>query len=57
MQKATLVLADGAGFERRVVSAPGFRAGEVCFTTAMAGHAWPFTDPSYAPRALVCGYS
>jgi carbamoyl-phosphate synthase small subunit len=53
---AHLVLEDGTVFTGRAVGAPGDSAGEVCFTTAMAGYEEAVTDPSYAGQVLVFSY-
>ncbi len=50
---ALLVLADGSVFRGRAFGAPGERAGEVVFNTAMTGYQEIATDPSYAGQ-IVC---
>ncbi|HJS70251.1 MAG TPA: glutamine-hydrolyzing carbamoyl-phosphate synthase small subunit [Gaiellaceae bacterium] len=53
---AHLVLEDGTLFRGRSVGSPGTAAGEICFTTAMAGYEEAVTDPSYAGQVLVFSY-
>jgi carbamoyl-phosphate synthase small subunit len=53
---AHLVLEDGTTFGGRSVGSPGTAAGEICFTTAMAGYEEAVTDPSYAGQVLVFSY-
>jgi carbamoyl-phosphate synthase small subunit len=53
---AYLVLEDGTAYPGRSVGAPGVSAGEVCFTTAMAGYQEAVTDPSYSAQVLVFSY-
>jgi carbamoyl-phosphate synthase small subunit len=54
--RAFLVLEDGTIFPGRSVGAAGVAAGEVCFTTAMAGYQEAVTDPSYAAQVLCFSY-
>jgi carbamoyl-phosphate synthase small subunit len=56
MRSAHLVLEDGTVFTGRAVGAPGVRAGEACFTTAMAGYEEAVTDPSYVAQVLCFSY-
>lgn len=51
-----LVLEDGSVFSGRPVGAAGSAAGEICFTTAMAGYEEAVTDPSYAGQVLAFSY-
>ena len=53
---AHLVLEDGTVFNGRSVGSPGTAAGEICFTTAMAGYEEAVTDPSYAGQVLAFSY-
>ena len=53
---AHLVLEDGTVFRGRSVGSPGTAAGEICFTTAMAGYEEAVTDPSYAGQVLAFSY-
>jgi carbamoyl-phosphate synthase small subunit len=53
---ATVALEDGASYRGRAVGAPGVAAGEVCFTTAMAGYEEAVSDPSYAGQVLAFSY-
>jgi carbamoyl-phosphate synthase small subunit len=56
MRSAHLVLEDGTIFAGRMVGARGVAAGEICFTTAMAGYEEAVTDPSYAAQVLTFSY-
>ena len=56
MRSAHLVLEDGTTFAGRLVGARGVAAGEICFTTAMAGYEEAVTDPSYAAQVLTFSY-
>ena len=56
MRIAYLVLEDGAVFSGRAAGAPGVSAGEICFTTAMAGYEEAVTDPSYSAQVLTFSY-
>lgn len=56
MASARLVLEDGSVFPGRSVGAPRGAAGEICFTTAMAGYEETVTDPSYAGQVLAFSY-
>lgn len=47
-----LALEDGSVFIGRSVGAPGTRAGEVVFNTAMTGYQEVFTDPSYCGQIV-----
>jgi len=51
-----LVLEDGTVFTGRRAGAPGISAGELCFTTAMAGYEEAVTDPSYVAQVLCFAY-
>jgi carbamoyl-phosphate synthase small subunit len=51
-----LVLEDGTVFAGVMAGAPGTAAGEMCFTTAMAGYEAAVTDPSYAGQVLAFSY-
>ncbi len=53
---AHLVLEDGTAFSGRAAGAPGVSAGEICFTTAMAGYEEAVTDPSYSAQVLTFSY-
>ena len=53
---AHLVLEDGTAFAARAAGAPGVSAGEICFTTAMAGYEEAVTDPSYSAQVLTFSY-
>jgi carbamoyl-phosphate synthase small subunit len=53
---AHLVLEDGSAFPGRSVGGPWSAAGEICFTTAMAGYEEAVTDPSYAGQVLAFSY-
>ncbi|HEY8368878.1 MAG TPA: glutamine-hydrolyzing carbamoyl-phosphate synthase small subunit [Thermodesulfobacteriota bacterium] len=53
MTKAYLALADGTVYEGEAFGADGERAGEVVFTTPMAGYQEVATDPSYRGQ-IVC---
>lgn len=53
---AYLVLEDGSVFPGVMVGASGTTAGEVAFTTTMAGYQEAVTDPSYRGQALVFSY-
>jgi carbamoyl-phosphate synthase small subunit len=55
-RKAQLVLEDGTVHAGVAVGAPGIAAGEVCFTTAMAGYEETVTDPSYVAQVLCFSY-
>jgi carbamoyl-phosphate synthase small subunit len=48
-----LVLEDGCVFTGELFGAPGTRAGEVVFNTAMTGYQEIFTDPSYCGQIVV----
>ncbi|MGH7725547.1 MAG: glutamine-hydrolyzing carbamoyl-phosphate synthase small subunit [Candidatus Eiseniibacteriota bacterium] len=50
---AILALEDGRVFHGRSFGAPGTRAGEVVFNTAMTGYQEVYSDPSYAGQ-IVC---
>jgi carbamoyl-phosphate synthase small subunit len=56
MQPARLMLEDGAVFPGVAAGAPGTAAGEICFTTTMAGYEEAVTDPSYAGQVLAFSY-
>lgn len=56
MHGGFLVLEDGTAFPGRPVGAPGVAAGEICFTTAMAGYEETVTDPSYVAQVVCFGY-
>ncbi len=53
---AVLALEDGSLFRGRSVGAPGRRAFELVFNTAMTGYQEILTDPSYAGQAVVMTY-
>lgn len=53
---AVLVLEDGSVFHGESVGAPGERAFELVFNTAMTGYQEILTDPSYAGQAVVMTY-
>jgi len=50
--QAILALEDGTTFSGRGIGAPGARAGEVVFNTAMTGYQEILTDPSYAGQLV-----
>ena len=52
-EQAILMLDDGACFTGEACGAPGEAAGEVVFTTAMAGYQETLTDPSYYGQIVV----
>src|SRR5215210_2403063 len=54
--RATLVLEDGAVFEGWSFAGDGEVAGEVVFTTSMAGYQETITDPSYRGQILLFTY-
>lgn len=54
--EARIVLEDGTVFAGRQAGAPGISAGELCFTTAMAGYEEAVTDPSYVAQVLCFAY-
>ena len=56
MDKALLVLEDGAVFEGRPFGAATRTHGEVVFNTSMTGYQEALTDPSYAGQVLVMTY-
>ena len=56
MDKALLVLEDGAVFEGRPFGAATRTHGEVVFNTSMTGYQEALTDPSYAGQILVMTY-
>jgi carbamoyl-phosphate synthase small subunit len=56
MRRGHLVLEDGAVFRGTAVGADGVAAGELCFTTAMAGYEEAATDPSYVGQVLCFSY-
>jgi len=51
--KAWLQLEDGTRFSGLAAGAPGYRLGEVVFSTAMTGYQALLTDPSYSGQILV----
>jgi carbamoyl-phosphate synthase small subunit len=53
MDKAYLVLENGAVFEGRAIGASGDRIGELVFTTGMTGYNETLTDPSYAGQIIL----
>ncbi len=55
-QPALLALADGTVFEGVSIGAPGLRAGEVVFNTAMTGYQEILSDPSYARQLVALTY-
>ncbi len=54
--QALLVLEDGTCYRGRSVGAPGERAFELVFNTAMSGYQEILTDPSYAGQGVVMTY-
>jgi len=50
------VLEDGTTLRAKPIGAPRAAAGEICFTTAMAGYEEAVTDPSYAGQVLAFSY-
>ena len=50
---AWLQLEDGTRFEGLAAGAPGYRLGEVVFSTGMTGYQELLTDPSYSGQILV----
>jgi len=52
LQRATLVLEDGAVFEGWALGAVGETAGEVVFNTGMTGYQEVLTDPSYCGQIV-----
>ncbi|MBW3592192.1 MAG: glutamine-hydrolyzing carbamoyl-phosphate synthase small subunit [Actinobacteria bacterium] len=56
VREAHLVLEDGTAFPAVAVGAAGVAAGELCFTTAMAGYEEAVTDPSYVAQVLCFAY-
>src|SRR5262249_20389376 len=52
VERALLLLEDGAVFEGTGIGARGTTAGEVVFSTAMTGYQEMLTDPSYAGQIL-----
>ncbi len=55
-QPALLALADGTVLHGTSFGAPGLRAGEVVFNTAMTGYQEILTDPSYARQIVTLTY-
>ena len=55
-RSSRLVLEDGTVFTGRLAGAAGVSAGELCFTTAMAGYEEAVTDPSYVAQVLCFSY-
>jgi carbamoyl-phosphate synthase small subunit len=53
---AILVLEDGTAYHGRSVGAPGERAFELVFNTAMTGYQEILTDPSYTGQGVVMTY-
>ncbi len=53
MEKAYLVLNNGAVFEGERIGAPGDGLGELVFTTGMVGYLETLTDPSYAGQIIL----
>lgn len=53
---ATLALEDGTVFRGRSVGAPGRRAFELVFNTAMTGYQEILTDPSYCGQGVLMTY-
>ena len=53
MEKAYLVLNNGAVFEGRRIGAAGDGLGELVFTTGMEGYLETLTDPSYAGQIIL----
>ena len=56
MTDGFLALEDGSVFRGRVAGASGVAAGELCFTTAMAGYEEAMSDPSYVAQVLCFAY-
>ena len=56
MDRALLVLEDGATFTGEAIGAPTRSNGEVVFCTAMTGYQEALTDPSFAEQILVMTY-
>jgi carbamoyl-phosphate synthase small subunit len=56
VEQAYLVLEDGTTLGGKPVGASRTGAGEICFTTAMAGYEEAVTDPSYAGQVLAFSY-
>jgi carbamoyl-phosphate synthase small subunit len=56
MAEGFLALEDGSVFRGRVAGASGVAAGELCFTTAMAGYEEVMSDPSYVAQVLCFAY-
>jgi carbamoyl-phosphate synthase small subunit len=56
MRTAHLTLEDGTVYAGTAVGAHGVSAGEICFTTAMAGYEEAVTDPSYHAQVLTFSY-
>jgi len=54
--RATVVLEDGAVFEGWSFAGDGEVAGEVVFTTSMAGYQETVTDPSYRGQIVLFTY-
>ncbi len=52
-KKAWLQLEDGTRFEGLAAGSPGYRLGEVVFSTGMTGYQELLTDPSYSGQILV----
>ncbi len=53
MEKAYLVLNNGAVFQGERIGAPGDGLGELVFTTGMEGYLETLTDPSYAGQIIL----
>ncbi len=57
MNKAVLVLSDGAVFEGKAFGAEGETIGEVVFNTSMTGYQEILTDPSYKGQIVTMTYT
>ena len=55
-QRASLAVENGLVMHGRSVGAPGERAGDLVFNTAMTGYHEILTDPSYAGQTVVMTY-
>jgi len=55
-QRASLAVENGLVLHGRSVGAPGERAGDLVFNTAMTGYHEILTDPSYAGQVVVMTY-
>ncbi len=55
-ERASLAVENGLALHGRSVGAPGERAGDLVFNTAMTGYHEILTDPSYAGQTVVMTY-